>query len=192
MPFHYAHRTISSVASMDSTRCSRLLRRAGVGLSALLLAVSLSACAGAAEPAGEAPAPPVEGTGTAQSTETDAGAEGGSAQLVLDAATFSFTTAHCHISGSDVLAHGPGADDATGEPAYLDVDFVSEDGMTTGVVTVSLGATSQFESTDDAYAFDTEYFAGEYTLGIAGDMELRADFRLNGADPAPGTLIVSC
>ena len=168
------------------------VRRAGSALAVLVLAVSLSACAGATEPASEGPAAPAEDAGTTGSTETDADSEGGSAQLVLDAATYSFTTAHCHISGSDVLAHGRGADDATGEPAYLDVDFVSEEGMTTGGVTVSLGATAQFESTDDAYTFDTEYFAGEYTLGIAGDMELRADFHLNGADPAPATLIVSC
>ncbi len=168
---------------MSSLPLSPLTRGAAV-LSAALLALACGACAAPA--GGEDTAPP--------DSEADSGSStAGIARLVLDDATFTFTLAHCSVTATDALAHGPGQKEGTEEPVYLDVDLVL-DGTTTGGVSVDLGATSQFESSDEAYAFDTEYFAGDYALQFRdGELELEADFHRGSPESASaGTLTVTC
>ncbi len=168
---------------MSSLPLSTLARGAAV-LSAALVALACGACAAPA--GGQDAAPP--------DPEADSGSNtAGTAQLVMDDATFTFTLAHCAVTATDALAHGPGQNDGTQEPAYLDVDLVL-DGTTTGGVSVDLGATSRFESSDDAYTFDTEYFAGDYALQFRdGELELEADFHRGGPEStSTGTLTVAC
>ncbi len=167
----------------------------------LSLPLMLTACAAPAE---IAPGPPVGSSSPGSLQESadspsdapvdTSGAEAGTASLVMAGESFSFVLAFCAIDERDILVHGPGQGDESGEPAYLDVDFVREMSFTAGGARIDLGATRHLQSMDDFSAFDTEYSTGEYSLTLDGaSFALEGEFRsARGESLGPGTLTVEC
>lgn len=171
---------------------SAITRRLGA-TAAFLLTLALAACATPAEPAQDSPAEEKTAASNDEQTSSESTQEG-LATLKLSEDAFSFEIAFCSIDDTDIMIHGPGNSDASGEPAYLSIDFVREADFTTGDARVDLGATTQFESTDDIYVFTTEYQAGDYSLTAdAESFVLEAEFRSgDGSAVGSGVLTVDC
>lgn len=184
---------------MSSTRSyAAAAPRALVSLTALS-ALLMTACASPAQPAGgDARPPAVVDPKDATPGEAEEGADTpsasgtGMATLVLPAESITFDLAFCSVDAADILIHGPAA--GTGEPSYLNAGFVTYEGEHSGDARVDLGATGQFQSTDDIYVFSTSYNPGQWRLDVDGE-----GFRLNGSfhnghgeTLGQGTLTVDC
>lgn len=156
------------------------MTRAALAAATLSIPFLLTACAPAAD---DQPTPPAVGGASSQPDDpapaadapAPAPAGAGQATLVIGPETWDFELAFCIIDDTDVIAHGPGTD-ASGADAYLGVDFVRTGDDTDGAARVDVGATGQFQSSDEFYALDMAYLVGDYTLTIEG-----ARFFLDGA-----------
>ncbi|HRQ01152.1 MAG TPA: hypothetical protein PK781_11975 [Terrimesophilobacter sp.] len=170
--------------------------RAAVAAAALALLL-----AGCAPVAGEGPAPEGSSNGVpeAPAESGESGESGGlpawattPAQLVMAGQSFSFMTS-CSVGEEDILIHGPGSDDDSGEPAYLSVDFTTVDGSRHGTVRIDLGTDQQFVSSDNIFVSnigpDHEYMI----MYNAGSTDIESQYLANGENPiGPATLTAEC
>lgn len=172
-------------------------------LAGAVLALLLAGCAPVTgdAPAPEAPANEAPATGAPESpAESGEPSEPGGApewattpaQLVMAGQSFSFMT-HCSIGEEDILIHGPGSDDDSGELAFLSVDFTTVDGSRHGTVRVDLGTDQQFVSSDDIYV---SHIGPEYEYMImynGGSTDIESQYLANGETPiGPATLTAEC
>src|SRR5688572_17176220 len=85
----------------------------------------LTGCA--AEPVDTPPAAPVDDAATVEEASDSALPSQGDVTMVMAGQSFSFSATTCAISESDILVMGPGADDESNDPAYLDIDLTDVD-----------------------------------------------------------------
>lgn len=128
-------------------------------------------------PASDAPAPNPAG--------------GVSAVLTLTGQSFTFDVT-CLISDDDTLIYGPGRDDDSGEPAYLDLDFYQLEGWTHGEVRIDLGTDQQFVSSDNVYSSNIGPDHEHGILFHPGRTTVESQYAANGGPIGPGTLVVEC
>lgn len=115
------------------------------------------------------------------------------ATLTMAGQSFTFSPTVCMIGDEDVLVSGPGVDDDSKEPAYLDIDLVATGSLREGGARVDLGTDQQFSSSDDFYS--AQIGSGEeYTImDDGGTFVLEGIFRANGATSiGPGTFRIDC
>src|SRR5690554_2184631 len=135
----------------------------GATISAVALSFLLVGCGGVGAPIGGGdlqPSGPPSGATESPAEPTEPGGAGGPgdlpawattpAQLVMAGQSFSFMTS-CTVSEGDILIHGPGYDDDSGELAYLSVDFTMVNGARNGEIRIDLGTDQQFVSSDSIY-----------------------------------------
>lgn len=182
----------------------------------LIFPLVLTACSG--EPAGGPPAS--AGADTAQDaaapsiddTQTPADAADGAAEQdgAGDSATrnknqgnafwtmagesFSWILELCLVSDTDVVAYGPGRGNESAEPAYLDVDLTNGPDDWVGGARIDLGTLERFNSSESFYAFDTAYFAGDFSITTSTNrLDLDGNLRFQGEnDLGPGKLTLIC
>lgn len=152
-------------------------RAAIVPALAPALALFISACGGgstAATPAATATSqPPVPADSHATPTpppQQDQAADAvASATFRVAGESFDFSLAMCMVSEEDILVKGPGRNSASGELAYLDVDFTAYEGSYAGGVSVDLGTDQPFTSPDDTYRLDPLFDSAGFGLTIVGE-----------------------
>src|SRR5690554_4143487 len=170
--------------------------RPALAAVAILSTFLLASCAA------ESAAPPASTPDDVKLTEQESQGETssettsqGDVTVVMAGQSFTFTTTLCMITDDDVLVGGPGVDDESNDPAYLDIDFATLGSTKTGEVRINLGTDAPMTSTDEFYvAFvDSDH---EYELVYDDDgngFELRADFiAATGSPIGSGTVEVSC
>lgn len=178
---------------MSALSFHRPLRAIVIGSALVLL---LAGCGVVAPPTGAGTDP-----GTAPGSSDENGDTGGTAPdsagggvpavLTLTGQSFTFDVT-CMISDGDTLIYGPGRDDDSGEPAYLDVDLYLMDGWTGGEVRIDLGTDQQFESSDNIY---TSQIGPDHEYGIMydpGRTTIEGQYAANGGPIGPGTLVAEC
>lgn len=185
---------------MNSPQQSPLFPRCIAAIAAAILPFALVACVPNLPTGGETPGGNIPGE-TVSPPENPAPDQNqppqqtasGVAELMMAGESFTFTPAVCIISENDVVIHGPGVGNESGEPAYLDIDIVNIDDVLAGGVRVNLGATGQFQSTDDFYSYDFA-FDNNYGMTYGGhNFFFEANFYAGGEENlGPGTLTVSC
>lgn len=183
---------------MHRTRSSSLSLLTATVVAASLL---LGGCAadltigGTADPEGSVDD---TGQGTTQDqqapSEPQEAAGAGSVTISMAGQSFSFDADRCLITEEDLLVGGPGRDDDSQEPAYLDIDLTTVSGLKAGEVRITLGTDQQFVSTDeDLVAFvgeGYEYLLMHYDNGF----QLEGEFRSSSTSTpiGPGTVMVDC
>src|SRR5690606_33049222 len=96
-----------------------------------------------------------EGEQVAAGEGNDAGAAdaGGQAELSYGDTSFTAELAFCSLDGNeDALFHGPAFDASGSQVGYLSGDFGGLSSSPDGEARINLGATGQFESTDEFIA----------------------------------------
>lgn len=185
---------------MNSPQKSTLFARCSAAVAALILPLALVACVPSLPPEGETPGSSLPGetvappeTSVHDQNQPPQQATSGIAELVMAGESFTFTPAMCIISENDVVIHGPGVGNESGEPAYLDIDIVSIDGVPAGGLRINLGATGLFQSTDNFYSYSFA-FENDYGMTYGGNtFFFQADFYAGGVENlGPGTLTVDC
>jgi len=168
--------------------------RPGLAAVAILSTFLLAGCA--AESAAPPASTPDDTLTKPESQETSSEASTpGDATVVMAGQSFTFTTTLCMITDDDVLVGGPGIDDESADPAYLDIDFSTLGSLKSGEVRINLGTDAPMTSTDEFYvAFvDSDH---EYQLIYHNDgngFELEANFQAsNGVPIGPATVEISC
>lgn len=124
---------------------------------------------------------------------TAEGANAGAAELSMAGQSFSFDLASCVINDPDIVAHGPGREGDSDEPAYLEMDVVYEPGASTGGATITLGATDMFSEGEGSYILSID--AGHnHMLAFDGEQaQLTGDFHVDGYENiGQGTLTLAC
>ncbi len=138
-----------------------------IGAALLVGGLLLSGCAATTSDTAETgppPATPTEGPSPAEAPvtqdpeveeteteETNAQNNGpATATVTLEGESFTFSPSTCLITEDDILVEAGGKNDATGDPAFLSIDFNLSPQLN-GEVKVSLGTDNPFESTDDYY-----------------------------------------
>lgn len=117
----------------------------------------------------------------------------GDGQWMMAGETFTFNLAFCAISAEDILLHGPGTEDGSGEPGYLDVDLVALDGVMYGEARIDLGVTEQFDSSEQFYVIrvgaeeSSVLELQERSFQLDGDV-----FFADGGQLGAGTLSIDC
>lgn len=118
---------------------------------------------------------------------------GGGVQAVLTLTGQSFTfDVMCMIADDGTLIYGPGRDDDSGEPAYLNVDLYVLDGWTGGGIRIDLGTDQQFVSSDSIY---TSQIGPDHEYGIMynpGRTTIESQYAANGGPIGPGVLVAEC
>lgn len=172
-------------------------------LTATVVAASLLLAGCAAELTIGGPADPegnIDSTGQGTTPDQPApsepqGAAGtGGITISMAGQSFSFDADLCLITEEDLLVGGPGRDDDSREPAYLDIDLTTVSGLKTGEVRITLGTDQRFVSTDeDLIAFVGEGY--EYLLMHHDNgFQLEGEFRSSTTSMliGPGTVMVDC
>lgn len=173
-------------------------------ISAAALSLLLTACVPSidapgtsVEPSPNQPSSPSEPTqpdnpGTGQQGSSSAG----EASLTISGDTFTFNIDTCIIQDEDVVIFGPGAHDATGMEAHIEIDFLLFDGEWEGAVRVELGTTARFESTDMFYFFDSAWNNTEAMVAVIPVMKMfeahGVYFEQSGTRLGNGVLVVDC
>ncbi len=144
-------------------------------------------------PAGQAPA------GEAPAAESPGDAVGGAhtATLVLDGQSFTFSPTTCMSGDEDVLVSGPGVDDGSQEPAFLDIDFVRVDLGWDGEVRIDLGTDQPMSTTERFYSIrvggDDDHSVGQVAFDDVAELRVGGIVRDGGeAELGEGTLEVTC
>ena len=176
------------------------VRSSARAVAAAALALLLAGCGAVGPPVGGdlQPAPQDPGTGSTEAPE-EPGEPGGlpawattPAQLVMAGQSFSFMTS-CAVGEEDILIHGPGSDDDSGELAYLSLDFTTLDGSRHGEVRIDLGTDQQFVSSDDIYV---SFIGPEHEFMImynGGSTDIQSQYQTGGGTPiGPATLTAEC
>lgn len=179
---------------------SRTLRAFVVSLSLVAASALLTACV---TPPVSGPAPTVEPGGESAAptpAETDAAPDAqrgsnGTAVVSMAGQSFTFDLAMCSFNDEDVLVHGPGSDDDSGDVAYLDIDLSRVDSFLNGELRIDLGVDERFASSD-------EIFVGfvnpdhEYGYMVTGDASFELEVQLNvphtGQSIGSATAFVDC
>lgn len=111
-----------------------------------------------------------EATSTTESTtpvDTQPEASSGSATFVVDGRTFTADLAFCMTADGEVLLHGPGAEVGTDVTGYFDGDVTVYEGAPNGEFRFDVGATGQFESSDEFIAMGSAF--GDLEMTPADD-----------------------
>ena len=141
----------------------------------------------------DTPAAPDAAVSDETEKEPASDAARGSAVLSMAGQSFTFALDTCMITGEDVLVSGPGVDDDSQEPAYLDIDLYEEGMFNAGEARVDLGTNEKFSSSDSFYS--AQVGSGhEYSILYQDDtFVLDAIFRANGGESiGPGTFRIDC
>lgn len=149
-------------------------------------------------PAVDAPiveTPAVEAPAADDSAAEAAGAS--TATLLMDGQSFTFSPTICMSGDEDVLVSGPGVDDGSQEPAFLDVDFYRVDLFWGGGVRVNLGTDQPMTSSDRFYSITVgasdDYMVEQVENDDDAELMVEGIVRDNGeAELGVGTLTVSC
>ncbi len=172
-----------------------LSRRPFAAALAVFGALILSSCA-----MGDTPPVPVlveDAADVQEETQEEAPAAEGSGKvtMVMAGQSFTFSATTCLIGDDDILVMGPGADDESGEPAFLDLDLATVDNLKHGEIRVELGTDAPLTSTDQFYmttiAPDHEY--GIMYDGDGKGLVVDANYlAANGVPIGPATVTVKC
>lgn len=146
--------------------------------------------------ADETPAPTTVESTPADEAESGsdepAGANKGFAHVETPAGSWTFGLTMCHVSDTDVLVHGPGENSATGEVAYLDIDFFADGSSMSGGLAVELGVDEQFVTSDNSWTSDI-HGEGGYSLELTDyGLLLKSEYRFDGSPAGTGYLVVDC
>ncbi|NLA64353.1 MAG: hypothetical protein GX862_00130 [Leucobacter sp.] len=169
-------------------------------IAASACALLFTGCQGAGPSAGPAGGEP-EGAGSESAAaeqqvpaeETASGRY--TATLSAGDREFTFAPSTCIINDEDVVVSGPGADDATGEPAFLSIDLYTATEPYQGEVRVDLGTDQEFESSDDLIvAFIGSEHGSQYVRASNDSMVLTVgEFRDGNAGTlGSGRVIFNC
>ncbi|WP_232819049.1 hypothetical protein [Homoserinimonas sp. OAct 916] len=144
-------------------------------------------------PAGQAPA----GEAPAAESPVDAADGAHTATLVLDGQSFTFSPTTCMSGDEDVLVSGPGVDDGSQEPAFLDIDFVRVDLGWDGEVRIDLGTDQPMSTTERFYSIrvggDDDHSVGQVAFDDVAELRVDGIVREGGeAELGEGTLEVTC
>lgn len=178
---------------MDVSRIARAPYVLGLGALVLTLPLLLTGCA-LQEPSTDASGPGAgsdasadAGTTGSETESSGTGAADGTAIFRIGEELFAFSPTLCTVSEEDILVQGPGANAATGEIAFLDVDFTTFDGEVVGGADIKLGTDRPFTSPDDYYRLDPLFDGEGFTLTIDG-RSFQADgaFHRHGAESSGG------
>lgn len=107
--------------------------------------------------------------------------------------SFTFSPTMCVLDDEEVMVYGPGADDDSSDPAFLDIGLYSEGDFTHGEVRIELGTDQQFDSREEFFvAFaggldDFELTYDDDSLVFDGEFRFAGDGQLG-----PGTVQVNC
>ncbi|WP_168625640.1 hypothetical protein [Cryobacterium sp. BB307] len=156
--------------------------------------------------ASDAATPPTgqDSTGDAAASEAETNASGSgstnaggaTATAAVDAKTFTFAPTLCAIDADDVLVRGPGKDDSTGEPVFLDIDLTNLSDAAFGGVRIELGTDQPFDTSDEffvAHITEDEDFSLDARAGNPSSMDFSADFRhATGTSAGHGAVEVRC
>lgn len=195
--FKSAHNGLDTVGGMHQQRNRharfRLLTLPAAALAAVLL---LAGCAPGEVPEGQGAQAPE--TSAAPSTDGDTvnpPATPGDHDAVLSMAgqSFTFRPTVCMVTDEDVLVSGPGIDDDSQEPAWLDIDLYSEGSFREGGVRIDLGTDQQFSSSDSFFSANIGPGEEYLIMDDYGTLVIEATFRANGeASIGPGTFRIDC
>ncbi|MEO9095348.1 MAG: hypothetical protein ABI255_06955 [Microbacteriaceae bacterium] len=135
-----------------------------------------------------APDAPAQDAAAVETSAGDDPANAGTATatLVMEGQSFTFSPTLCMVGDEDALVSGPGVDDGSQEPAYLDIDFYRIDLSWGGEVRVDLGTDRAMTSSDRFYSIrigqNDEYMVQQVEHdNVAGETE-----------SGEGTLTVTC
>lgn len=145
------------------------------------------------------PSPPTaaetNNTGQQQAAEST----GKVATVEVDGKTYEFELTQCLISAEDLLVYGPGSESGTEEDAFLSIDFATTEGRYTGGVTVSLGVTESFASSDDEYSMETtmnpegfQLQTDEKSFSVQGMFYPLGSLAQDGTEPMQGSVRGDC
>lgn len=168
--------------------------RPGLAAVAILSTFLLVGCA--AESTAPPASTPDDVTLTEQEEETTPEATSrGDVTVVMAGQSFTFTATTCMITAEDVLVGGPGVDDESDDPAYLDIDFATIGSFKTGEVRINLGTDAPMTTTDEFYVgmigSDHEYQMIYHDDGTG--FELETNFLAGtGVGIGPATVTVTC
>jgi len=169
--------------------------RPGLAVVAILSTFLVAGCSSENAPAGSAVDDIAITEQGSQDETSSVLSSTGEVTVTMAGQSFTFATTLCLITSDDALVGGPGADDESGDPAYLDIDFVKVGSFMTGEVRINLGTDAPLTTTDEFYVamVGSDH---EYQMVIQDDgngFELQADFRAGTGSPiGPGTVNVSC
>lgn len=171
----------------------------GAGAVAVATALLLTGCAPAAQSndaavSDRSPASDASASTSAEEKESEVGDPAQhTATLVMAGQSFTFSPTVCMLEDDAVLVYGPGIDDDSQDPAFLDIDLTSEGSFTHGEVRIELGTNQQFDSRDEFFvAFaggvdDFELTYDDASLTFTGEFRFAGDGQLG-----PGTIQVGC
>lgn len=125
-------------------------------------------------------------------TAAAAQASGSTATFSVDGRSFTVELASCVGSGGDMVLHGPAVENGTGVTGYFGGDITPFDGGFTGEFRIDIGASGQFESSDEFVAMGDAF--GELEMSPAGDGWIATGpaWSDDGTDLGSGTVEFTC
>lgn len=119
------------------------------------------------------------------------------ATLVMDGQSFTFSPTICMAGDEDAVVSGPGLDDGSQEPAFLDLDFYRVDVSWGGGVRINLGTDQPMTSSDRFYSIrvgeSDDYMVQQVGHDEGTELMVEGIVRDGGeAELGVGTLTVSC